>query len=362
MTGRYSGRLALLLALIGSVAACADPDPAPTAVATIDDTTTTSTVGQNNPVTTTEGVTGVQMVRVTDGDTLVVRLASGAEETVRLVGVNTPEQGECLADEATTSLTRLLDDGLVRLEADTTDRDHYGRLLRYVFAGDTFVNAELVAAGLAVSRPYEPDTGRQGEFDAAQQQARADSRGQWAPDACGPATGDPLRVVAVQADAPGDDNQNLNGEWVVVANTGDRPVDLTGWGLRDESASHRYAFPDGFDLPAGGQVRVHTGCGADTATDLHWCEQGSAVWNNTRDTAFLVDSRGNTVDSFSKNEKNGDGTYLLEWTWEGKYGRRWYVVDRISVEGSQFECREDAMESAGHAGCVSHACASAMKL
>ena len=70
----------------------------------------------------------------------------------------------------------------------------------------------------------------------------------------------------------------------------------------------------------------------------------------------------NTVDAFSKNKKNGDGTYLVEWTWEAKYGRRWYVVDRISVAGSQFECREDAMESAEHAACVSHACASAKKL
>ena len=54
-----------------------------------------------------------------------------------------------------------------------------------------------------------------------------------------------------------------------------------------------------FDLPAGAQVRVRTGCGRDTSTDLYWCEQGSAVWNNSGDTAFLSDPRGNTVDTRS---------------------------------------------------------------
>jgi hypothetical protein len=66
--------------------------------------------------------------------------------------------------------------------------------------------------------------------------------------------------------------------------------------VRDESASHRFTFPDGFGLAGGATVRIHTGCGPDTATDLHWCISGSAVWNNDGDTAFLVDPAGNVND------------------------------------------------------------------
>ena len=47
---------------------------------------------------------------------------------------------------------------------------------------------------------------------------------------------------------------------------------------------------------AGATVRIHTGCGPATATALHWCITGSAVWNNAGDTAFLTDPRGNVVD------------------------------------------------------------------
>lgn len=39
------------------------------------------------------------------------------------------------------------------------------------------------------------------------------------------------------------------------------------------------------------------GCGTGTTTDLHWCDTGSAVWNNSGDTAFLLDPAGNVVDA-----------------------------------------------------------------
>jgi len=77
-------------------------------------------------------------------------------------------------------------------------------------------------------------------------------------------------------------NENLNDEWVRIRNRGEVAVDLGGWVLKDTSASHRYTFPDGFVLEAGADVTVRTGCGADTATDLHWCNGGSAVWNNSK--------------------------------------------------------------------------------
>lgn len=77
-------------------------------------------------------------------------------------------------------------------------------------------------------------------FDDAEQYAQDNSLGLWAPDACGPAAGTEVVIVRINADAPGDDNENLNEEYVRIRNNGDLGVDMTGWVLKDESASHRY--------------------------------------------------------------------------------------------------------------------------
>lgn len=235
------------------------------------------------------------VTEVVDGDTLEVRLADGRVERLRLVGINTPEDGECLADQAARRLEAVVGDRRVRLVRDVSDRDQYGRLLRHVLVDGRSAGEVLVAEGLALSRAYPPDTGQQAALDAAQALAAAAEAGLWAPNACGPATGAAVDVGRVRTDPPGDESQTPNEEWVEVVNRGGRPVDLTGWGVRDESASHRYEFPDGFRLFAGATVRLRTGCGRDTATDLHWCVSGSAVWNNDGDTVFITDPSGNIV-------------------------------------------------------------------
>ena len=69
---------------------------------------------------------------------------------------------------------------------------------------------------------------------------------------------------------------------------GFRILSMSEW----RKTSHRYNFPSGFLLDAGADVRVLTGCGTDTTTSLYWCS-GGAVWNNSGDTAFLLDPSGN---------------------------------------------------------------------
>jgi micrococcal nuclease len=285
-----------------ALAGCAPADDPPGDEVAGTDPSTPGT-GTPSPPTTAGGPVRVplrgdeaEVVEVVDGDTLVVRLPGGTVERLRLVGINAPEDGECLADEATQRLADLVGGRTVTLVVDRSDRDRYDRLLRHVLVGERSAGEALVAEGLALSRAYPPDTTDQASLDAAQARAEAEGVGLWAPDACGPAAGEAVVVGAVNADPPGDESQAPNEEWVEVRNEGGRPVDLTGWGVRDESASHRYGFPDGFRLPAGAAVRLHTGCGPDTATDLHWCVSGSAVWNNDGDTAFLTDPSGNIVD------------------------------------------------------------------
>ncbi len=243
-----------------------------------------------------------RVVSVTDGDTMTVEI-NGANERVRLIGINAPEAGECFASEATTELRSLTVGTTVRLVTDQSNRDDFGRLLRYVFVdgrarGTLFVNEVLVEGGFAIANRYEPDTARANELDEAQARAQDANRGVWVEGACGPPAPVDLVISAVNADAPGNDNENKNGEWVTIRSRSGA-ADMTGFVLKDETASHRYSFPDGFVLGEGASVRVFTGCGSNSETHLYWCHARSAVWNNDGDTAFLLDPSGNLVAQLS---------------------------------------------------------------
>ena len=239
---------------------------------------------------------------VDDGDSFSAVLDAGPdagpEVEVRMLGINAPERGECLADEARQALIDRLGRGPIRLEPDVTDQDRYGRLLRYVVADGTLVEVDLAAQGLALATSTPPDTARQSKIDEAQARARAAGLGLWNPNACGPAASTAVRITRVEADPPGRDDQHLDDEDAVIANTGDGDidgdVDLTGWKLRDDSTSNRFAFPAGFTLAPGREVTVHAGPGDPTADDLYW-DRGQPVWDNDRDLALLLDPHGNVV-------------------------------------------------------------------
>jgi hypothetical protein len=51
-------------------------------------------------------------------------------------------------------------------------------------------------------------------------------------------------------------------------------------------------------IAPGNEVFIYTGCGVDSASSLYWCNTGSAVWNNSGDTAFLLDPNGNIADQW----------------------------------------------------------------
>ena len=242
-------------------------------------------------------LTSVDVLDVIDGDTIVVDINS-EQVQVRLIGIDAPEAGECWADEATSMLRRLVGQH-VELAIDQSDRDQHGRLLRYVIAGGTGVNAEMVRLGAAIARPYPPDTSREKELEAAQRAARQAEAGLWNPTACGPEDSSQLAITEISADPPGEDALDLNGEYVDLTNRGATAVNLGGWIVRDESASHRFTIPEGFVLAAGATVRLHTGCGSPSDSALFWCMQASTVWNNDGDTVFVQDSSGNIVASRS---------------------------------------------------------------
>jgi micrococcal nuclease len=117
-----------------------------------------------------------QVTEVIDGDTF--RTSSGA--TVRLLGINAPEMTEPGGDIAKDMLIALVHGKKVSLKSDISDQDDYQRLLRYVYAGDIFVNAEMVRLGYAEARFYPPDTAKQAAIKSLEKIAVRNERGLWA--------------------------------------------------------------------------------------------------------------------------------------------------------------------------------------
>lgn len=135
-----------------------------------------------------------RVVRVVDGDTLVVDVA-GNDERVRLIGIDTPEsvkQGspvECFGKEASAHTKALLRRGTpIRLVLDVEERDRFDRLLAYVYRASDgeFVNLALARDGYAGVLTYPPNVAHVDDFRAAVSDARRDGRGLWS--AC---NGDP---------------------------------------------------------------------------------------------------------------------------------------------------------------------------
>jgi micrococcal nuclease len=130
---------------------------------------------------------GGEVVRIVDGDTLIVRLPGG-DERVRLIGIDTPESVkpdspvECYGHEAADRLAVLIPPGSpVELVRDVEPRDDYDRLLAYVFRrpDDLFVNLAMVADGFAGTLTIAPNTTFADDFDRAASAARASRLGLW---------------------------------------------------------------------------------------------------------------------------------------------------------------------------------------
>lgn len=126
-----------------------------------------------------EGVISAKLVRVVDGDTIEVTVG-GQALTVRYVGVDTPERGEPGYKAAAAANTEFLGDGNLWLLPDRTDKDRYGRLLRFIYTAEgIFVNREMLLQGWAQPLEFEPDVTRAIEFRKLASDAAEAKRGFW---------------------------------------------------------------------------------------------------------------------------------------------------------------------------------------
>jgi endonuclease YncB( thermonuclease family) len=140
--------------------------------------------GTNDPGPRLLHETG-NVIRVVDGDTLDVRLRSGAVVSVRMLGIDTPERGRCGSAEATDNLRRLAPVGsTVDLVSDRTQavKDRYGRLLRYVARRGGFKDLSYRQAYDGYTRRYVfggTPVARDRQYVQAIASARGNARGLW---------------------------------------------------------------------------------------------------------------------------------------------------------------------------------------
>ena len=128
----------------------------------------------------------VRVVRVVDGDTIVVAGSNGNPSKVRYIGVDTPETVkpntpvQCFGKKASALNKKMVAGRMVILQFDRERTDRYGRLLAYVKRSDGLeVNAQLLALGAARTMEIQPNTSRASSFRQLQSQARQSGKGLW---------------------------------------------------------------------------------------------------------------------------------------------------------------------------------------
>ncbi|MDH3463375.1 MAG: thermonuclease family protein, partial [Acidimicrobiia bacterium] len=185
---------------------------------------------------------------IDDGDSLDATV-EGADLSIRLLGINAPELGECFAD---VSLDYLIENVKAKEVGYVPfGTDQFGRTLAEIWVDGQLLNLELVARGLAVATTPDGLSAHGTDLLAAEDAAYVRRLGLWAETACGASgTLPPIEFdwASSQPNPPGPDSDDLDAEYVTIFNTGGASVDLSGWTLRDESSRNRLVFPSGLIL------------------------------------------------------------------------------------------------------------------
>lgn len=157
------------------------------AIATVAAIIAAQTATQANTALESGSSSEQQVVAVVDGDTIKTLDGTGAENRVRIIGIDTPEIGrggtadECYAQEARTALASFVDGQTIELVTDPSqgDVDKYGRLLRHVHTDAGNIAQLLLEQGAAHEYTYDDPYLGQTEFRAAEAAARDAGTGLW---------------------------------------------------------------------------------------------------------------------------------------------------------------------------------------
>lgn len=223
------------------------------------------------------------VVRVIDGDTIVVTNFMGGQEkeTVRLLGINTPEKGEKYYNEAKEFLENKIFNKTIILEFGKERTDKYGRLLAYVYFENQNINEGLIEKGFA--NPYFP-SGKDNYYDEFFQdwgrcvQELKENLCKSSEDICRNC------IILKKFD--------YENEIIVFENLCKFNCDLSNWKIKDEGRKV-FIFED-FVLEKQSEVRVISSQGESTKEKLFWSGE-DYIWTDSGDTLFLRDSKEGLV-------------------------------------------------------------------
>jgi endonuclease YncB( thermonuclease family) len=254
-----------------------------------------------------------RVISVEDGDTIKVRLEKDKSvRNIRLTGIQAFEgktdknlAAACGAKQATKELKRLLKKGnWVQLRSVKSDSKNRGRLFRSVFKADKNGNytiniqTELLRNGFVLWLPDKVENANNEINRLAMQEAIDKRKNIWSGKLCKKSKIQNILLgLAINHDAPGDDNFNVNGEYVLIENGSSIAVNLEGWTLRDTS-QRSFKFPKNTIIQPGQRITVKAGVGDNTSTEFFMNSptpmfENIDKFNGVGDGAYLLDEFGN---------------------------------------------------------------------
>jgi hypothetical protein len=127
------------------------------------------------------------------------------------------------------------------------------------------------------------------QLSEAESYAREYKFGMWKINAAQAAN---IYIIEFHYDAYGNDDYNLNDEYIAFGNRGNNPLNLTGWTIKDDTDTV-FEFPI-YILQPKGKVTIHTGIGVNREDSLYWNSQ-TPIWGNKGDVLYLRNREGDLV-------------------------------------------------------------------
>ena len=213
--------------------------------------------------------------RIIDGDTIV---ANG--EYIRLLGINSPEKGEKYYDEAKQYLENLLINKTIQLEYGKEQRDKYGRILAYIYDGDTLINQKLILNGYA--NIYFP-SGKDNYYGLFLNSWRECIKNNQ--NLCEKSTSVEAHCIEIF-------EFDTENQEVIFRNKCERDLNLDYWKIKDEGRK-RYFFPI-FTAKKYDYFTVKVGEEDSSENVLYWRGE-DYVWTETGDSLFLRDDQDKLI-------------------------------------------------------------------
>lgn len=213
--------------------------------------------------------------RIVDGDTII-----GNNESIRLLGINTPERGEGFYSEAKDFLESEILNKTVRLKFGKERKDLYNRTLAYVFLGNKNINIEIVELGFA--NYYFPQ-GKDIYYESFKEAWNLCLKKEI--NLCEKSKDKCSQCIELK-------ELNVKSQEIIFYNKCNFQCNLKNWEIKDEGRK-KFVFPE-FALDSNEDVIIKVGNGTNNKDILFWKKE-TYVWTKTGDTLILRDDEGKLV-------------------------------------------------------------------